>query len=516
MAERLISNLHQHSAYSFNDGVCTPEEIVTAAKAKGLKSIAITDHGHCHAHARFFLEGKKQGVRTILGTEAYVINDFQEWHGMKEKLALEKKQETDDVEFDLEKAVRDKANRKVLYRKGHLVMVAQNRIGLANIYRLTFKAHKYGYFSKPRMDKKMLAEHAEGIVASSACMGGVISSKISAMMRGEIEWDELRREVEEFKEIFSGRFFLELQSNEAAFQKDVNLALVKLHNETNVPLIVTMDAHYVNPDDWQAQQVLHLLLTHRSKTGGLTLGNLPPDYRFDVRSLYVKSADELWDSFVKNNPEVTSDVLQEAFDNTLVADGLIDNFEPDTSQRLPSLPYEDTFKELCNSSVAGLKAKGFEDNDVYMERLAYELGIIRDKGLANYFLVVRNICDAARKEMIIGPGRGCFLPETRVCMDNGMLVPMAMIITGDTVIDAFGKQQNVLDTFSYEIDEDIVCLEFENGIKIKCTKDHKFLTLNRGWIAAIDLTELDELAEVRPGHIYNDGRENWREATKTT
>jgi DNA polymerase-3 subunit alpha len=134
---------------------------------------------------------------------------------MKEKLALEKQKDAEDVEFDAEKALRDKQNRKVLYRKGHLVMVAQNRTGLANIYQLTFKAHKFGYYSKPRMDKKMLAEHSEGIVASSACMGGVISSKISAMIRGELEWSELRREVEEFSAIFPGRFFLELQSNEA-------------------------------------------------------------------------------------------------------------------------------------------------------------------------------------------------------------------------------------------------------------------------------------------------------------
>jgi len=405
MSDRVVSNLHQHSCFSFSDGVCTPEEIIAAAKAKGLRSIAITDHGHTHAHARFFLEGKKQGVRTLLGTEAYVINSFDEWREMKEKLAIEKQKDTEDVEFDADKALRDKANRKVLYRKGHLVMLAQNRTGLANIYQLTYKAHKFGYFSKPRMDKKMLAEHSEGIVASSACMGGVISSKISAMLRGELEWNDLKREVDEFAEIFPGRFFLELQSNEAAFQKDVNSALVKLSVETKVPLIVTMDAHYVDPDDWQTQQVLHLLLTHRGKTG-ITLGNLPPDYSFDVRSLFVKSADELWASFRNNNPEVPEDVLTQAFENTLLADSLVDNFEPDTNMRLPSLPYEDTFKELYISAANGLKAKGLDKDDRYMERLAYELKIIKEKGISNYFLVVRNICDSARKEMRIGPGRG--------------------------------------------------------------------------------------------------------------
>ena len=403
--KREITNLHQHSCFSFQDGVCTPEEIVAAAKAKGLKSIAITDHGHTHAHARFFLEGKKQGVRTLLGTEAYVIHDLAEWRAMKDKLALEKKKESEEVEFDLDKAAQDKANRRVLYRKGHLVLIAQNRTGLANIYNLTFKAHKHGYYQKPRMDKRMLADHSQGVIASSACMGGVISQKLWGLERKEVEWDEVVREAREFAEIFPGRFFLELQSNEASGQKFINEHLVRLHRETGIPLNVTMDAHYVNPDDWQAQQILHLLLTHRGKTG-LTLGNLPPDYRFDVRSLYVKSAEELWESFRRNNPEVPEDLLNAAFDNTLLADSLVETFEPDTAMRLPSLPYEDTFKELLISSREGLKRRGLEGDDRYVERLGYELGVIKQKGLANYFLVVRNIVDAAKKEMLIGPGRG--------------------------------------------------------------------------------------------------------------
>lgn len=402
---REITNLHQHSSFSFQDGICTPEEVIAAAKAKGLRSIAITDHGHTHAHARFFLEGKKQGVRTLLGTEAYVIHSFAEWRAMKEKLALEKKKDSEDVEFDLDKAALDKANRKVLYRKGHLVLIAQNRKGLENIYNLTFKAHKDGYYQKPRMDKEMLSQHSEGVLASSACMGGVISQKIWGFTRGEIEWDEIEREVREFAEIFPGRFFLELQSNEAPGQKVINEHLVALHRLTGVPLNVTMDAHYVNPDDWQAQQILHLLLTHRGKAG-ITLGNLPPNYSFDVRSLYVKSADELWESFLHNNPEVPVDLLEQAFDNTLLADSLVETFEPDTNMRLPSLPYEDTFRELLISSREGLKTRGLEGDERYVERLGYELGVIKQKGLANYFLVVRNICDAARKEMLIGPGRG--------------------------------------------------------------------------------------------------------------
>lgn len=403
---RIITNIHTHSSFSFADGVCTPEEIVEAAKAKGLRSIAITDHGHTHSHGRFYLAAKKAGIKGILGTEAYVINSLEEWRSMKERMALEKKKDAEEVDFDIDRAAKDKANRKTLYRKGHLVLVAQNRTGLSNIYRLTLKAHKFGFFQKPRMDHQMLSEHSEGVVASSACMGGVISQKLWGLSRDEVTWDEVVEEARTVAEIFPGRFFLEVQSNEAEGQRFINEHLVRLHRETGIPLIATMDAHYVDPDDWQTQQILHMLLTHRGKEGGLTLGNLPPTYRFDVRSLFVKSGDELWDSFRRNNPEVPEDLLQQAFDNTLLADSLVEDFEPDTRMRLPSLPYEDTFEELTKSSVAGLEARGLQTNDVYMERLAYELDVIREKGIANYFLVVRNICDAARKEMLIGPGRG--------------------------------------------------------------------------------------------------------------
>lgn len=401
-----ISNIHQHSCFSFQDGVCTPEEIVAAAKAQGLKSIALTDHGHCHGHGRMFLEAKKQGVRALLGMEAYVIDSLAEWREMKQRIADEKEQDADDVEIDLEKAAKDKANRKALYRKGHLVLLAQNRKGLANIYKLQYLAHKVGYYQKPRIDHEMIASYAEGVIASSACMGGVISAPISQYTRGELEWSDVIAKAEKFREIFNGRFFLELQSNEAKYQQVLNEHLVKIHRETKIPLIVTMDAHYVDPADWQSQQILHMLMTHRAGGQGLTFGNLPETYSFDCRSLYVKSAKQLWDQFRSMNPEVPEDLLASAFENTLAADSLIEDFEPDTSMRLPSLPYENTLEELVNITHRGLKARNLEKDDRYAQRLLYELEMIADKGLANYFLIVREICEAARKEMLIGPGRG--------------------------------------------------------------------------------------------------------------
>jgi DNA polymerase-3 subunit alpha len=213
----------------------------------------------------------------------------------------------------------------------------------------------------------MLSEHSRGIVASSACMGGVISQKCWAFQKGEGEWSDIVREASEFAEIFPGRFFLELQSNEAEGQKFINECLVKVHAETGIPLVVTMDAHYVKPEDWQAQQVLHMLMTHRGNKKGITFDNLPSDYNFSVKSLYLKDGDELWDSFARWNPEVPSGLLGQAFENTLLADSLITDYEPDTEMRLPSLPYPDTFQDGSPCERLDLLLVGVHDRrDVYM------------------------------------------------------------------------------------------------------------------------------------------------------
>jgi DNA polymerase-3 subunit alpha len=406
-----FASLHSHSHFSFQDGVCTPDEMVQAAKDKGLKSIAITDHGHCHAHADMFFAAKKHGVRAIFGTEAYVIHDHQEWDTLREQFkaekALLKNREVEDDEIDLDKlAEKNVANRRLLNRKGHLVMLACDREGLSNIYRCTYLAHRDGFYRKPRMDKKMLAENSKGIIASSACMGGVISNKLWQLQRGEIELAEAVREAEEFQEIFGkGRFFLELQFNEHENQRYINEKLVEIHRATGIPLTVTTDSHYVRPDDWETQEILHMLMTHRGSAGGRTMAGRTDD-DFKTRSLYVKSAEEMWQSYLKFDPELDPMVVRQAFENSLLMDSLVTDYTPDHRQRLPTLPYPDTFRELGKRAIQGLKDRGLAERDDYQERMLYELGMIRDKGISNYFLVVQEITEAARKEMLIGPGRG--------------------------------------------------------------------------------------------------------------
>lgn len=412
MSIKDFSSIHAHTEFSFLDGICSPSELVKAAKEKGLRSIAVTEHGHAHSHAEFYLSGKKEGVRTLLGVEGYIIHDLQEWHDLKRRFAEEKaakkQQEVDsEEEIDLEKAAAEnKANRRILNRKGHLVMVAQNREGLSNIYQIIHKAHKVGFYKKPRADKKILADHSRGVIASSACMGGVISNKLWRLKDGEADWSEIVREAEEFQEIFGkGKFFLELQYNEHEGQAFINECLVKLHRETKIPLICTQDSHYVKPDDWETQEIVHMLMTHKG-AAGITMQNKPESYSFKTRSLYVKSPEEMWQAYLEWGKNVPEEFARQAFENTLVFDSLVEDFEPDTTVRLPSLPFSDTFRELGQRAIVGMKAKNLHERDEYKQRLLYELKMIKEKGISNYFIIMSDLVKEVGKKMLIGPGRG--------------------------------------------------------------------------------------------------------------
>jgi DNA polymerase-3 subunit alpha len=386
-----FASIHNHSHFSVMDGISLPEEMVKTAKEKGLKSIAITDHGHCHAHADIYLHGKKHGMRTIFGVEAYVIDSLPEWRKAKEQ----------HDEGEDEDATAGGSYKK-FGRKGHLVLLACNREGLSNLYQLVYKSHAEGFYGKPRMDKEMLRQHANGLVASSACMGGVIANKLWAYSRGECTWEDVVREAREFDAIFGrGRFFLELQFNESPAQDSINTLLIKIHEQTGIPLSVTADTHYVNSDDWEAQEVLYML------RGNKTMLTRGPEWSFDIKQLYIKSAEEMWQSFQKFGKNVPEKIAIQAFQNTLLIDSLVETFEPDTHQRLPTLKgIDNPFKAMGDLAIAELKRRGLHEDHKYVEQLLHELKVIKEKGLANYFLIVREMAAEAKKYMLVGPGRG--------------------------------------------------------------------------------------------------------------
>ena len=388
-----FTSIHNHSHFSVMDGLSFPEEMILTAKEKGLKSIAITDHGVAHAHADFYLSAKKHGVRAIFGVEAYVIDSLKAWTEAKMS------RDSEDDEDATNTGIFKKAG-----QKGHLVLLACNREGLSNLYQLIYLAHRDGFYGKPRMDKELLAGHASGLVASSACMGGVISNKLWALSRGECGWDDVVREAQAFDRIFGrGRFFLELQLNESASQRFINENLVRLSAETGIPLTVTTDSHYVKAEDWAHQEILYML---RSKK---TIATRGADWNFDIKQLYIKSPDEMWESYKTFGANhIPEKVMLEAFANTLLIDSLVDVFEPDTKTHLPAIRgiQQDPFKELGERCINELRRRGLDKNERYTTQLIHELKVIKEKGFGNYFLLVQTMIQEAKKEMLVGPGRG--------------------------------------------------------------------------------------------------------------
>lgn len=398
-----FASFHNHSHFSVFDGLSLPQELLQAAKDKGLKSIALTDHGVTHGHADWYLIGKKLGVRTVFGVEAYVIHDLPEWRELKAKKDSSGKTKKKDQEEYAEDG--DVVDAKELRRKGHLVLLARNREGLSNLYQLNFKAHKYGFYGKPRMDKAMLREHAAGLIATTACMGGVIAKRLWDLKEGSVTWDEVKKEVLEYDDIFGhGHFFLELQFNEMDKEQNyINTSLVRLSRETGVPMTVTTDSHYSKQEEWEPRELLHMMGWSKKTVMDL------PNQKLDssVKQLYVKSPEEMWMTYEKLASHVIDQKTAiEAFQGTLLIDSLIEDFEPDTHQRLPTLPFDNPFRKMGQQAIEGLKKLGLADRDEYKDRLLFELQVIKEKGIANYFMVLQQIIEEAKKHMLVGPGRG--------------------------------------------------------------------------------------------------------------
>lgn len=403
--------------FSFLDGISKPEEIIVAAKERGLQSIALTDHGTMHGFADFYLAAKKHSFKGIYGVEAYAIDDLDEWKLERERLKADKKAlKSMRDEEDIDEDATNLNNRsKALHRKGHIVLLAQNSVGLKNLFNLVYLSHRDGFYSKPRVDKKMIAAHSEGLIASSACMGGVIANKCWQFSRGEIEWVEVVREAEKYKDIFGDRFFLELQFNESDSQRFINDCIIKVSKETGIRLDVTADAHYINSDDWEAQEILYMLRSKPVKT----ISTRGDDWQFNIKQLYIKSPEQMWEAYKRFGGDAPERLVREAFDNTLLIDSMIENITIDTKPRLPTLQHNDSFMALGSMTIDRLKDKGLDQDDRYVQRFLTEMKLIKSKGFANYFLVVKDMVHKARQKMMLGPSRGS-AAGSLICYLNGI------------------------------------------------------------------------------------------------
>ncbi|MFL5423245.1 MAG: DNA polymerase III subunit alpha, partial [Myxococcales bacterium] len=361
-----FTHLHLHTLYSLLDGAIRIKDLLSTVKAKGMSSVAVTDHGNLFGAVDFYKQAKAAGVKPILGFEAYVAG---------------------------EKGRQDRSER--IGR--HLILLAKDNEGWANLRYLSSMAFTEGYYYDPRIDKKLLKEHSKGLIGLTACLAGEVPR---LCRQGDV--DGARRAAREYKDIFEpGSFFLEVQSNGMKEQLEVNARLAELGEAEDIPLAAPADAHYVKRDDAKAHEVLMCIAS------GKTFAD-PKRIHHETDGLYITSPDDM----VKALPG-----LGEAIANTMriaemcnVTLDLGKNFlpqfqlpegmsEPDYVAKLARGGLDRRFREI--------DGKYLVDRDLYRQRLEMELAVIQSMGFSGYFLIVQDFINWAKERAIpVGPGRG--------------------------------------------------------------------------------------------------------------
>ena len=355
-------HLHVHSEYSLLDGACRLKNLVKAVKEMGQTAVALTDHGVMYGVVDFYKLAKKEGIKPIIGCEVYVAR----------RTRFDKEHGKDSDSF-------------------HLVLLCENATGYQNLIKLVSLAWTEGFYNKPRVDIDLLREHSEGIIALSACLAGELPQLLM-----EDKYEEALARALEYREIFGeDNYFIELQNHGIPEQLKVNDALIRISDVTGIPLVVTNDSHYISKDDARMHEVLLCVQTKDVITN-------PKAFRFASDEFYLKSEEEMR-ALVPNRPD--------ALENTVrIAERCNFDFEFG-NYKLPvfEIPEGESntgyFRRLCFEGL--YRRYGDNPDESIIERLEYELETIGKMGFTDYFLIVQDYVNFAKRSGIpVGPGRG--------------------------------------------------------------------------------------------------------------
>ena len=368
------------------DGVATPEEYAFRAKTLEMPAIAITDHGVLSGHRPMYRAAKEQGIKPILGIEGYITAD----------------------RFDQ----RDKTERTtpldLIYN--HIVILAKNPIGLQNLNKLNEIGWTEGYYRKPRIDFEVLDKYGEGLIVSSACMSGLINKAIE-----EDEYAVAKNHIKWFKDRFEDDFYVELMPHNTP---GMNKELYSLAQEAGVKCITTPDCHHCTPDQKVAQELMLALNTHAkikkdvSYEKSLAYKNMMErlDYLYgEDRPMSFRSFDIHLLSYDEMKEAMDAEgILDDSiYDNTLEIAEKVEDYKIKSNLNLLPIKVKNPEDELLNLVMEGLKSRGLDKDEQYLERANEEIEIINSKEFAPYFLVVRNMISWAKNQgILVGPGRG--------------------------------------------------------------------------------------------------------------
>src|SRR5579872_1191650 len=361
--QKHFTNLHVHTDYSLLDGAISLDALIKFGQTNQMKSLAISDHGNVFGAVKFFQKCKKAGIKPILGMEAYLAPDS---------------------------SLKDVNNKYF-----HLILLVQNKVGYRNLCKLISHSFTNGFYFKPRIDYRILEKHAEGLIITTACLGGHIPKLLM-----QEQHDKVNEYIQWYKHYFADRFYLEIQPEDQTEQKLLNQKLYTLAQEANIPLVATGDSHYVSAEDREAHEIMLAIQTHGKMDD-------PNRYSFGDCRVHLRSTQDMLSLFPEHEDAV--------WNSGIIADSCDFDFETDKlffpNFAIPKQHTADSyFRELCDIGLKLLHDRGaisVESFPQYKERLHIEIDLIIQMGFVGYFLVVSDFIQWAHRAGIpVGPGRG--------------------------------------------------------------------------------------------------------------
>lgn len=455
-----FGHLHIHNEFSLLDGLGSANAYAAKAKELNQEYIALTNHGNIDGLLKFQRACQKQGIKPILGCEAYIVNDL---------------------------SVKEKGE-----KRNHVTLLIKNEKGFHNLCKLLTIANLEGFYYKPRIDIQALMNHCEGLIVLSGCSVGILSMP------------DCQEIIVSLQKKLKSDFYLEVMPHEFKDQKAVNKLACSLSGKHNIPLVATNDCHYVHADDPESHEVL-LAMQTQAKWADKSR------FRFSTRGLFLCSEKQMRHKFLKQGV-LSLKQIDEAIHSTEAIASKCDFTIAKQNIFLPAVPLykdKDPYKLLLTMTRRKLqeliKEYALDDKEkkIYQARLSEEWKLIQSKGFVAYFCIVKELVDFCKaNDIMVGAGRGCFTGDTKVslldgtektfyelvekfsnkefwvysCDKNGNIVP--------------GKAKNPRMT---KIARKICKIKLDNGEEISCTTDHKFLMRNGKYKEAKNLSINDSL-----------------------
>jgi DNA polymerase-3 subunit alpha len=365
------------------DGLNSPAELVKAAKDAGQTALAITDHGTLSSHREMQIACKDQGIKPILGVEAYISPTDR---------------------FD-----RSSKTDKSIQAYNHIILLAKNKKGLENINILQELAWNEGFYHKPRIDREILNEYSEGIIVLSGCLNGLISKCIE-----KNEFSEAKLILKDFKKIFGEDFYIEVQAHNP---KEINEGLLSLADELKIKAVATGDAHFAKEEDRILEEAMLILSTSpkADKEADFEMSRQMKDMLDRFNYLYPdrKISFVDYNLFIQTRAEIEADFNKaninrtDIYTNTMEIADKIEEYDFYQGLDLLPVPKTNADQKLRQMALEGLKRLDLDKEQVYIDRIEEELSIIKDKSFASYFLVVADMVNWAKdNNIMVGPGRG--------------------------------------------------------------------------------------------------------------